>query len=230
MMVIGRLRDLLRGNAEAMADQVIRGNRAASLDYVAIICVGCGLYGCTVGLWRAPLQSVYTAIKFPLLIFLTSAGNALLNGMLAQLLGSGLSFRQTFLAILMSFAVFSVILGGLSPITLFVVLNAPPLASGRDIIGHSVVLLTHVVVIAYAGILANRHLLRLLERTAGGLTSARKVLFSWLAGNLFLGAQIAWVLRPFIGSPRLAVQFLREDPLRGNFYEAVWRALLHIFA
>jgi hypothetical protein len=54
------------------------------------------------------------------------------------------------------------------------------------------------------------------------------VLFGWLAGNLFLGAQIAWNLRPFIGSPRLAIEFLRSDPLRGNFYEAVWRALRHL--
>jgi hypothetical protein len=54
-------------------------------------------------------------------------------------------------------------------------------------------------------------------------------LFSWLAGNLFLGAQLAWNLRPFIGSPTLAVQFFRDDPLRGNFYEAVWRACRHLF-
>jgi len=25
------------------------------------------------------------------------------------------------------------------------------------------------------------------------------------------------------------VQFLRDDPLRGNFYEAVWHALQHVF-
>lgn len=41
--------------------------------------------------------------------------------------------------------------------------------------------------------------------------------------------QLAWTLRPFIGSPRLAVQFLRADPLRGNFYEAVLRAIEHLF-
>jgi hypothetical protein len=35
-------------------------------------------------------------------------------------------------------------------------------------------------------------------------------------------------LRPFVGSPGLVVQFLRDDPMRGNFYEAVWRALRHL--
>ena len=79
------------------------------------------------------------------------------------------------------------------------------------------------------GVIANRRLLGLLRKMSGNDKVARAVLFSWLAGNLFLGAQIAWTLRPFIGSPRLVIEFLRSDPLRGNFYEAVWRALRHLF-
>jgi hypothetical protein len=153
----------------------------------------------------------------------------MLNGMLAQILGSGLSFKQTSLAILMSFAIAALILGGFAPITLFIWYNAPPLASRSAVLGHSVMLLTHVFAIAFAGIMANRRLLELLRKISGRDATARAVLFSWLAGNLFLGAQLAWNLRPFIGSPTLAVQFLRDDPLRGNFYEAVWRALLHVF-
>jgi hypothetical protein len=195
----------------------------------AIIFVGSSLYGFTVGVWRAPLQSLYTAIKFPLLIFLTCIGNGAINGMLAQILGLGFSFKQTSLAILMSFAIAATILGGFAPIMLFLWYNAPGLASKRAILGHSIMLLAHVFVIAFAGVVANRRLLDLLRKRSGHEATARAVLFCWLAGNLFLGAQLAWNLRPFIGSPTLAVQFLRDDPLRGNFYEAVWRALLHLF-
>jgi len=148
---------------------------------------------------------------------------------LAQLFGSGLSFKQTALAILMSFAIAAVILGALSPVTLFVLYNAPLLGSANAIVGHSMILLTHVFAIAFAGIMANRRLLDLLRRMTGRDATARAVLFSWLGGNLFLGAQLAWNLRPFIGSPGLTVQFLRDDPLRGNFYEAVWRAFQHLF-
>src|SRR5438477_3133322 len=121
------------------------------------------------------------------------------------------------------------ILAGFAPLTLFVWFTAPPLESKGAILGHSVMLLTHVFVIALAGVIANRRLLGLLRKMSGSDNVARAVLFSWLAGNLFLGAQIAWNLRPFIGSPRLAIEFLRSDPLRGNFYEAVWRALRHLF-
>ena len=85
----------------------------------------------------------------------------------------------------MSFAIASLILGGFSPITLFILYNAPPLASEHAIIGHSVMLLAHVCVIAFAGVMANRRLLGLLRRMKGRDATARAVLFSWLAGNLF---------------------------------------------
>jgi hypothetical protein len=225
--MIEHFKTLLRGEVGAVSLE--KPGLRWFATYCLAIVVGSSVYGATIGLWRAPLQSVFTAIKFPLLIFLTCIGNGAINGMLAQLLGSGLSFRQTALAILMSFAVASVILGGFSPITLFILYNAPPLGSEHAIIGHSVMLLTHVFAIAFAGVIANRRLLGLLRKMSGREGTARTVLFSWLAGNLFLGAQLAWNLRPFIGSPGLAVQFLRDDPLRGNFYEAVWRAFRHLF-
>ena len=228
--MIENLPILLRGDAEEIARWLRQSNFRSLIGYCAIILVGTAVYGFTLGIWRAPLQSVYTAIKFPLLIFLTCAGNAVVNGMLAQLLGSGLSFRQTSFAILMSFAIAAIILVGFSPITLFVWYNAPPLKSTTAILGHSVMLLTHVCVIAFAGVVANRRLFDLLRKMCGGTAIARTVLFSWLAGNLFLGAQLAWNLRPFIGSPTLTVQFLRDDPLRGNFYEAVWHAFQHLFS
>jgi hypothetical protein len=225
--MIEHLKTLLRGEVDASCLEKLNASRF--IGYCITIVLGSSVYGATIGLWRAPLQSVFTAIKFPLLIFLTCIGNGAVNGMLAQVLGSGLSFRQTAFAILMSFAVASVVLGAFSPITLFILYNTPPLGSEHAIIGHSMILLTHVFVIAFAGVIANRRLLGLLRRMSGRQIAARAVLFAWLAGNLFLGAQLAWILRPFIGTPHMAVEFLRDDPLRGNFYEAVWRAFRHLF-
>ena len=53
--------------------------------------------------------------------------------------------------------------------------------------------------------------------------------FAWLAGNLFVGAQLSWNLRPFFVFPGLEVEFLRPDPFGGSFYEAVLRALHNVF-
>ncbi len=224
-----RVKALLHGDAEQLANWLAAPDRRSVAGCVIIILIGSGLYGFTLGIWRAPLQSLYTAIKFPALIFLTCGGNALLNGMLSQILGAGLSFKQASLAILMSFAIAAIVLAGFSPITLFIWYNAPPLASENAPLGHGLMILAHVCAIAFAGVMANRRLLDLLRKVSGDSRTALLVLFSWLAGNLFLGAQLAWNLRPFIGHPSLPVQFLRDDPLWGNFYEHVWHAFQAVF-
>ena len=227
--MLHRLARLCSGNPEEMASWLDERDPRWPMVCCATIVCGCAMYGSVVGLWRGPLQAIYTGVKMPLLIFLTCGGNALLDGLLAQVLGSGLSFRQTWLAILMSFTISSLILAALAPVALFICVNAPPITSSARGSGHSVTLLSDVLFIAYAGVAANRRLLLLLEYKCARAAIARRVFWSWLAGNLFLGAQLAWVLRPFIGSPQLAVQFLRADPMRGNFYEAVFRAFLHLF-
>jgi hypothetical protein len=223
-----RLLALCRGDADRIAPWLEERDGRSLRMCLAVILVGGALFGGVVGWWRAPQQAMWTAIKLPILIFLTCGANALLNGMLAQLLGTGLTFRQTSLLILISFTIVALILATLTPVAIFVLANAPPLASAGRGTGHSVVLLMDVLFIAYAGVVANRRLLALLTHLCPTPGAARRVFWNWLAGNLFLGAQLSWILRPFIGSPRLAVQFLREDPFHGTFYGAVFRALRHL--
>src|SRR5687767_2612935 len=119
MRYLGRLLYLCRGDSVRIARWLEERDGRWTATCVLTIVAGCALYGGAVGLWRAPLQAVYTAVKMPLLIFLTCGGNALLNGLFAQVLGSGLSFRQTSLAILMSFTIASLVLAALTPIALF---------------------------------------------------------------------------------------------------------------
>ena len=127
----------------------------------------------------------------------------------------------------MSFTLTALILGAFSPVMLFLLYNTPPLTAHSPT-SHSLLLTAHVAAIAFAGVVANRRLLNLLERLAGRASSARAILFAWLTGNLLLGSQLAWTLRPFVGSPGLPVEFLRSDPLRGNFFEAVAHACRHL--
>jgi hypothetical protein len=196
----------------------------------AVICVGAGLYGAAMGCWRAPLTALFVAIKFPLIILLTTTGNALLNAMLAPLLGLNISLRQSFLAVLISFTIVSLILGAFSPLIAFLVWNAPPMTAtpGRSVGTYNFIQITHVVVIAFAGIAGNLRLVQLLRELSGNTATARRVLLAWLAGNLFLGSQLTWILRPFIGSPGLPVEFLRAEAFQGNFYETVFHALLRL--
>jgi hypothetical protein len=179
------------------------------------------------GSWRSPLQAVFTAVKLPLIVLLTTVGNGLLNAMLAPLLGASLTLRQSLLAVFMSFTMAAAILGAFSPLLAFLVWNTPPhtASGGGAFTGHSLILVTQAAVIALAGIAANVRLLQVLRGFCGDTSAARRVLLSWLGGNLLLGSQLAWILRPFVGSPHLPVEFLRPDPLQGNFFESILRAI-----
>jgi hypothetical protein len=222
---------LLRGQPDVLGEWIENWTAKRLLFCVAVIFAGAGLYGGAMGWWRAPEQGLIVAIKFPLIILLTTIGNALLNGMLAPLLGLNISLRQSLLAILMSFTIVAAILGSFSPLTAFVVWNAPSLSDKAHFPErtYSFIQVMHVCIIAFAGTVANVRLVQLLKQLSGRAAVARRVLFAWLAGNLLLGSQLCWIFRPFIGAPELAVAFFRPHPLQGNFYEtlfhAVWRVL-----
>jgi len=184
------------------------------------------VYGFTVGYWRDPVMGGYVAVKMPLLVALTLVCNGLLNGLLAALLGTGLGFRQSLVALLTAFALAGVILGSLAPATFLLAWNAPPPGSPGTQNAHDAYLVTHTLLIGFAGIAANIHLHRLLAAKSPTRAAATATLLAWLGGNGFLGAQFSWILRPFFGMPGLKVQFLRDHPLReGNFYQTVWRAI-----
>lgn len=221
-----RFRALLRGEPKTVLDWIDERGVRGLASCVVMIIVGCGLYGASVGLWRSPLQAGYVAIKMPLVILLTAVGNAVLNGTLAQLFDTGLSFRQTSLAIIMSFAVAAMILASLSPLVLFLLVNTPPFSIGGH--GGEVMLIALVAAIAFSGIVANVRLLGLIEHASRSRSAALKTLFAWLAGNLLLGSQVAWVLRPYIGRGDASVEFLSAQPWRGNFFESLANAVLRL--
>jgi hypothetical protein len=145
---------LLRGETESIRQWTERWALPRALLYLAVIFAGAGLYGAAMGIWRAPLQALYTAIKFPLIVLLTTLGNALLNGMLAPLLGLNIPLRQSLLAILMSFTIAAAILGAFSPLVLFIVWNVPPLST-QAASAFSFIQVTNVFLIAFAGVAAN---------------------------------------------------------------------------
>jgi hypothetical protein len=220
---------LLRGEPEPINQWMLQWNARRALLYVAVIFIGAGLYGAAMGCWRDPMQALFTAIKLPGIILLTVLGNGLLNGMLAPLLGLNISFRQALQAILMSFTISASILGAFSLLIFFLIWNAPPL-SAHSAGTYGFIMVTHVGVIAFAGIAGNLRLMQLLHRLSGNAAVSRRILFAWLAVNLFLGSQLSWLLRPFIGSPGLPVEFLRSDMFNGNFYETVFKTIKHLLS
>ena len=220
---------LLRGDGASLAARLGgEGRRAPALVWVGLIVLGSGAYGAAMGWWRSPLQAGYNLVKFPVVILATTVGNALLNAMLAPLLGLNLRLGQSFALVLMSFAIASLILGALAPLVWFVEWNVPPMGPGVPWEIYNLVQMVHVAAIGFAGTAANLRLYGLLRHLAGAAKPARRVVVAWLAGNLFLGSQLCWMLRPFIGSPGLPVEFVRPNALAGSFYETVLFAVLRL--
>jgi len=225
----GEFSTLLRAESSTIATWTAEWSARRVAMHIGIITLGAGCFGAAMGWWRAPEQALYVAIKFPFIILLTALGNALLNAMLAPLLGLNISLRQSLLAILMSFAIAAAILGAFSPLVGFLVWNAPPMTPDvKSTATYGLIKLVDVVVIAFAGIAGNVRLFQLLAQLGGSRRIASRVFIAWLAGNLFLGSQLTWIARPFMGAPQLPVAFLREGALQGNFYENVWSTLVQL--
>ncbi|MBL9173095.1 MAG: hypothetical protein JNL10_06140 [Verrucomicrobiales bacterium] len=200
----------------------LAGGTGPSIPFMlGVLWVGAGLFGAAVGCWRSEQQALITAIKLPLILSLTAAGNSVLNAALAPLLGLNLGFRQTTLAILASLAMAAILLGSLSPLLGFLVWNLPAMEGGTSRgFAHALLLLSTVAAIAAAGLAANLRLFRFLVFASGSRSVAVRILFAWLTVNLLLGTQLTWIARPFFGSPHLPVQWLRADAFSGNFLEA----------
>ena len=212
---------LCRGDPETLSDWLKADQSSKVYSCLFWTLLGSSIYGASIGIWRAPLQAAYVAIKFPLLILLVTAGNAFINGMLAQLYGARISIRQSNLSVLMSFTTASIILLSLSPLSYFLVYSCPPIGSEDAESAHRIIILVNVIIIAFSGIISNVNLYRLLFQITGLGTKSKQIIFSWLAINLLLGGQLSWIMRPFIGTPYAPVQFVRDNALDGNFFESV---------
>lgn len=193
-----------------------------------LIIIGCGSYGLSMGLWQGWQMATYASIKFPLIVIATLALNAIINAMLAMALGSGISLRQSIQFLFTAFAICALILGALSPITIGMALQGPHEDSPDATSFHSITLLTHVCMIAYAGIVSHSALLNSLKKYASSHKTATQTFIAWLAGNLIVGAQIGWISRPFFGSPGSPVEFLRKDKFASSFYESIYNSILNI--
>jgi hypothetical protein len=191
------------------------------------ILVAMAVYGFSAGSVHSLSRALGSLVKFPLLIYLTSALCALAWWVLARFLTSGLSFRATLGLALRTFADASIMLASLAPVNLFLgrtivqptpeALNEYPLYQGLNV--AFVAVCGTVAVVRQACRMREVHALT--RRKAVGVAAA------WLAVSLFVGGQCAWYLRPLYGCSAVhgTPFILGSTPdLRGarSFYEAVY--------
>ena len=170
--------------------------------------------------WRLP---AIVAVKVPVLFLLTLLVCSLALYMLNVASGIGLRFAPTIVLLLFALAATGAMLG------VFVPIAALFAAVTED---YHFMKMMHVVIIAVAGLFGVRVLYEGLTRLASTGTEkvvpgAKKLLLSWLILYALVGGQLAWTLKPFLGTPYLPA----TPPFRvtsGNIYVAFLESFQHL--
>ena len=197
------------------------GIPAALLRIVA----GAALYGAVLGSWHGPRLALYVAVKLPLLLLLTALASSAFQTLVARSLGLALGRGGASGPGLRGYATVAVLLGSLAPVAALFVWTAPaPALAART--AHNLLYLTHTSMVALCGLAGIAALARELGAAAPTKREGRIALALWIAVSALVGGQIAWALRPFVGSVFEPVTFLRPGALDGNVYEFIWTDIL----
>lgn len=213
---------------QSLVDDIAADRNLAPIMAISCLAVLAGTitYGAVFGYWRSLLQAGLSAVKLPVLIFAATAASSVINGMLAQVLGSGLSVRQTWCCILLSLAIASVLLGAFSPIVLFFVLQLPGPEQPQAMTIYRALLPAHTLIVGACGVAGNIRAYKLLRGIPQSRAVAGRVLWSWILIAGIAGCELSWVLSPFLAKPGIPVPFINPDAFHGNFFEYLWRTAM----
>ena len=207
------------------ADAILRGqDDGFSLARSVRYCVVFGLIygaamGCFSGLgierWQ---QILYSACKVPLLLIVSFSFALPPFFVMNTLLGVRDDFAQVLRAILETQAGLAMVLVSLAPLTLGFYISSS---------NYEAAVLFNFAMFAIASfsaqlILRRRYRLLILQRPIH-----LRLMWAWLACYGFVGVQMGWVLRPFIGAPNAPTHFFRAGAW-GNVYEVLLAMLWKI--
>lgn len=214
------------------------------------------IYGASMGLFSGGLQILYSAMKIPILLFLTLYICVPTFYVLDSLVGGALSLRQMLIILLSGFTIMATILVAFMPVTLFFLLTS---------FDYTFVVLLNVFVFGVGGVGALIYFLqgyntmynlegepgpqisetghcpqcnnvvtegstfcrscgtRVVRSPDKGFRASALPILIGCAVLIFVGTQLAWILRPYFHYYPL---FIR--PLGGNFYIALLQLLLQL--
>lgn len=179
-------------------------------------------YGIVMGSYNSLLQSISTGTKFPILIFLTLLICFPAFYIIQFMLGSKMSLLQMLGIVLSGFIVFATIAISFSPIVVFFMITGD---------NYAFIKLLHVGILIFSGFFAMRTIIRGLRHSCEKMNIypklGLKVFRLWIVIFAFVGMQLSWNLRPFVGSREMAFELFREK--EGNFYLAVLNSMADLF-
>lgn len=201
---------------EILNDKV--NSRKIILQQLVLILIFTFLYGIIMGSYNGWLQSLVTGIKIPVLIMLSLFICFPALYVIQSMIGSTMTISQMANIILSGIFVFSTIALSFGPIVIFFMITSD---------SYSFLKLLHVAILAFSGIFAVKTIISGLK-----FSCERKNLYPrlgmtifriWVFILAFVSSQLAWNLRPFVGSRELQFELFRER--EGNFFIAVINSL-----
>jgi len=227
--VLGLLDQLLR-DRESVIDDVFEGKEIGRRlrTFLAAAVTLLAFYGLTMGLmgfrdsWSVGLSQMLTsAFKVPSLLLMSTAICFPVLYVVQVLMGARLTFSQTLTLILMALALYGILMASCAPVTFFFVVTGST---------HDFMKLLHVIIFGFSGIWSMMSLwlgLRTMcEKSNLYPPLAVRILKVWIIVFAFVGTQMAWSLRPFVGSPGVPFQIFRQQ--EGNFYLGLWHTVTRL--
>jgi hypothetical protein len=213
--------DFLRGKGIFAVDAPLLGR----LRWLLVFLLTCGLfYGAVMGSYSGLQpgrfhQLFYSGVKVPLLLLATFALCLPSFFVMNTIAGLRDDFGQVLRALVATQSCVTVVLAALAPITVFWYVSCAD---------YGLAILFNMVMFgaasAAAQIVVRRYYRPLIQRER----RHRHLLWGWFVLYAFVGIQMGWVLRPFIGNPDAPVAFFRAGAW-GNAYVVVgglvWQAV-----
>jgi hypothetical protein len=188
-----------------------------------VLVLTCGpLYGLVMGTFSGLSpgrlhQLLYSGVKVPLLLLATFLLCLPSFFVINTIAGLREDFGRVLRAVIGTQSCVTVVLASLAPLTMVWYL------SSRD---YQLALLFNAFMFGVASLAAQVVVRRYYGPLIRRSSRHRLLLRVWFVLYVFVGIQMAWVLRPFIGDPRLPVAFFRTEAW-GNAYVVVAHLLIH---
>jgi hypothetical protein len=231
--LLATIDDLIRGSATR--NEILREGRIpvpAGTAVRALILLG-AIYGVFMGLYgvlrpKNPslTQLVASAVKVPLLFLLTLAVTLPSLYVCSALARSRLGLHDTLRLLLVGNVISVALLASFGPVTGFFTLSTT---------SYPFMIVLNVVLFAAAGLAGLAFLRKAVDvifapqgEPARPGDAARRVFLAWAVVYGVVGAQMGWILRPFIGTPDEPFTLFR--PRQSSFFEAVLLSLRQLLS
>lgn len=178
----------------------------------ATAALGSAAFGAAVGCYVGGWQIVFAAVKMPIFLLGTLA---ISMAAMAVLAAGSMAPRESMQVALRSVSTTAIVLGSLAPPLALAGLSMPR----PDPRAYNAMVSLLTLAVGAGGIAG---VVRLRARLP-----SRRLLAAWIGIYGFVGAQMAWLLKPWVGHTLKADRFIPlAENLKGNFYEAAWGSLL----